>query len=55
MDHLWRADIEPFAIDFGAPTGEVVWLPQKLMLRVRSSSGAAIEVETIRLFRRRTE
>ena len=29
MEHLWRADIEPFAIDFGTPTGEVHWVPQE--------------------------
>jgi general secretion pathway protein I len=33
----------------------VVWVPQKVMLRVRSSSGATIDLETVRLFRKRTE
>ena len=55
MEHDWRADIEPFAVDFGAPTGEVLWVPQKVMLRVQSSSGATIDLETVRLFRRRAE
>jgi general secretion pathway protein I len=55
MQHVWRTDVEPFAIDFGAPTGEVLWVPQKIRLRVQSSSGAAIDLETVRLFRRQTE
>jgi general secretion pathway protein I len=55
IEHSWRADLEPFAIDFGAPTGEVVWVPQKVMLRVRSNSGTIITLETVRLFHRRTE
>jgi general secretion pathway protein I len=55
IEHLWSAATEPFAIDLSAPTGEVVWVPQKVMLRVRSSSGATIDLETVRLFRKRTE
>ena len=55
IEHLWSAATEPFAIDLGAPTGDVVWVPQKVMLRVRSSSGATIDLETVRLFRKRTE
>lgn len=55
MEAVWRADAEPFAIDFGAPTGEVLWVPQKVRLQVKSASGAMIGLETIRLFRRRTE
>ena len=52
MAHAWRAEAEPFAIDMGAPTGDVAWTPQKITLKVRSSSGASIELETVRLFRR---
>ena len=55
IEHLWSAATEPFAIDHGAPTGDEVWVPQKVMLRVRSSSGATIDLETVRLFRKRTE
>jgi general secretion pathway protein I len=52
MAHAWRAEAEPFAIDLGVPTGDVAWTPHKIRVRVRSNSGAAIELETIRLFRR---
>jgi general secretion pathway protein I len=55
MQHAWRADLEPFAVDFGAPSGEVLWVPQKVRLRVQSSSGAIVNLETVRLFRRRSE
>jgi general secretion pathway protein I len=54
-EQAWRADLEPFAIDFGTPTGEVHWVPQKVKLRVQSSSGAIIDLETIRLFRKPSE
>jgi general secretion pathway protein I len=55
VQHVWRTEVEPFAIDFGAPAGEVLWVPQKIRLRVQSNSGAAIVLETVRLFRRQTE
>jgi general secretion pathway protein I len=53
--HLWRAEAEPFAIDLPTPTRDVTWAPQKITLRVRSNSGATIDLETVRLFRRRAE
>lgn len=55
MEHVWRADVEPFAMDIGAPTAKVLWVPQKIRLKVKSSSGATIDLETVRLFRRPTE
>jgi general secretion pathway protein I len=54
-EQTWRADLEPFAMDFGPPTGEVQWVPRKVKLRVQSSSGAIIDLETIKLFRKPTE
>jgi general secretion pathway protein I len=55
MAHFWRAEAEPFAFPKSTPSGEVAWAPQKITLRVRSSSGATIDLETVRLFRRRAE
>jgi general secretion pathway protein I len=54
-EHAWRADLEPFAIDFGTPTGEVLWVPRKVKLRVQSGSGALVDLETVRLFRKPNE
>jgi general secretion pathway protein I len=45
MEHAWRADIEPFAVDFGAPAGGVLWVPLKIRLRVQSGSGATIDLD----------
>jgi general secretion pathway protein I len=53
--HSWRADAEPFVIDLPTPAREAIWAPQKITLKVRSSSGATIDLETVRLFRRRAE
>ena len=54
-EQAWRADLEPFAIDFGTPTGEVHWVPRKVKMRVQSGSGTIIDLETIRLFRKPAE
>ncbi|MGY3450429.1 PulJ/GspJ family protein [Bradyrhizobium sp. USDA 4353] len=51
MAHAWRAQAQPFAADAGASA----WTPQRITLQVRSPSGATMEVETIRLFRRQAE
>jgi general secretion pathway protein I len=55
MEQSWRAEAEDFAIDFGPPTGEVLWVPRKIRFQVQASSGATIELETVRLFRRRVD
>ena len=52
MAHLWRAEAEPFAFLQGTPSGNAAWAPQKITLKVRSSSGATLDLETVRLFRR---
>jgi general secretion pathway protein I len=55
MAHVWHAQAQPFAIDAGGPTGASAWEPQTIKLQVRSPSGATMELETVRLFRRRAE
>ncbi|MGJ4886752.1 PulJ/GspJ family protein [Bradyrhizobium sp. HKCCYLR20261] len=49
--HTWRAQAQPLAAEPGASA----WTPQKIVLQVRSPSGATMELETIRLFRRQAE
>ncbi len=55
MEHNWRADIEPLAVDIGAPVGEVHWVPTKVRIQVQSPSGAVVSIETVRLFRKPTK
>jgi len=55
MAHLWRAQAQPFAGELSTPAGASAWVPQKITLQVRSPSGATMELETVRLFRRRAE
>jgi len=44
--HEWRIDSAPVST---AGAGGTSWIPQSVALRVRSPSGAMIEIDTIRL------
>jgi general secretion pathway protein I len=55
MDHDWRADIEPLAVEPDAPADKLSWVPAKIRIQVRSPSGSVLSLETVRLFRGRTQ
>jgi len=50
-DYRWQVDIGP--VDGGWLVGgtDAAWIPELVKIRVRSPSGAAIDLETIRLMR----
>jgi len=50
-DHRWQVDIGAFAGRSVSDRVEAAWIPALVRIHVRSPSGAAIEVETIRLMR----
>jgi general secretion pathway protein I len=54
LGHRWRVDVSPFEAG-GAPAVTSPWIPENVLLRVQSPSGAVIRVETIRLQKRATE
>lgn len=45
----WRMEVRPFTLD-GMPDGGP-WAPRDIVIRVRSPSGATIELQTVRLVR----
>ncbi len=52
LGHRWRVDISPF---FGGGIYQIAdspWIPQTVVVRVRSPSGAVYGFETVRLQRR---
>lgn len=49
--HRWQVDIGPFAGRSVSDRVEVAWIPALVRVHVRSPSGAAIELETVRLMR----
>ena len=50
-DHRWQVDIGPFAGRSVSDRVEAAWIPALVRVHVRSPSGAAIELETVRLMR----
>ena len=49
--HQWRVDISPF-MNNAVSAQRTIWLPQLIVLRIQSSSGKWMQIETIRLRRR---
>ena len=49
----WRIKIDPYT--GGLPGTDVKWIPERVRVRVQSPSGAAIDLETIRLMRARKD
>ena len=51
-DQAWSVDMAPFPGDFVNPRAAQLWTPQLIVIKVLSPSGAALQIETIRLGRR---
>ncbi len=51
-DQTWSVDIAPFFGGFVNPRAARFWIPQTIVIEVQSPSGAALQLETIRLARR---
>jgi general secretion pathway protein I len=49
--HRWRLDILPFVADFVDPRRATPWVPQAIVLRVQSSTGVVLRIDTVRLRR----
>jgi general secretion pathway protein I len=50
-NHPWRLDVLPFALQDVSPPLASQWAPQTMVLTIKSPSGAAIEIDTVRLRR----
>jgi general secretion pathway protein I len=48
----WQIDIAPIGGDWQPSDADVAWVPELVKIRVRSPSGAAIDLETVRLMQR---
>ncbi len=51
-DYRWQVDIGPVGGSWIVDNSDVAWIPELIRVRVRSPSGAAINVETVRLMQR---
>jgi general secretion pathway protein I len=50
-NYRWQVDIGPVGGDLVAEAAEVPWIPELVKVRVRSPSGATVELATVRLMR----
>jgi general secretion pathway protein I len=50
--NAWAVDASPFSADAVNPRAAEFWIPQLVVMKVRSPSGSIVEVDTIRLRRR---
>ena len=51
-DHAWRVDVSPFAQRSPGQKSPKQWVPQNVVVTVKSPNGAAMQISTIRLQRR---
>jgi general secretion pathway protein I len=50
--HSWTIEISPFESRISNPRAAETWTPQMVVIKVRSMSGAVVDLETVRLRRR---
>ncbi|MGY4432192.1 general secretion pathway protein I [Bradyrhizobium sp. F1.13.1] len=51
-DYHWQVDIGPVGGGWIIDNADVAWIPELVRVRVRSLSGGAVDVETVRLMHR---
>ena len=51
-DYRWQVDIGPVGSDWVVEGADVAWIPELVKIRVRSPSGATVDLETVRLMHR---
>jgi general secretion pathway protein I len=51
-DFRWQVDIGPVGSDWVVEGADVAWIPELVKIRVRSPSGATVNLETVRLMHR---
>jgi general secretion pathway protein I len=49
----WRLGVSPYFGGASVPASDSPWVPETILIRVQSPSGAAISLETVRLQRKR--
>jgi general secretion pathway protein I len=48
-DFRWQIDIGPIGGDWLVEGADIAWIPELVKIRVRSPSGATVDLETVRL------
>ena len=53
-DYRWQVDVGPVGGGWIVDNADVTWVPELVKIRVRSPSGAVIDLETVRLIKGQT-
>jgi general secretion pathway protein I len=51
-DFRWQVDVGPVGGDWDPGDADVAWIPELVTIRVRSPSGATVDLKTVRLMHR---
>ena len=51
-DFRWQVDVGPVGGDWDPGDADVAWIPELVTVRVRSPSGATVDLKTVRLMHR---
>jgi general secretion pathway protein I len=51
-DFRWQIDVGPVGGDWDPGDADVAWVPELVTIRVRSPSGATVDLKTVRLMHR---
>jgi general secretion pathway protein I len=51
-DFRWQLDVGPVGGDWDPGDADVAWIPELVTIRVRSASGATVDLKTVRLMHR---
>lgn len=51
-DYRWQVDVSPLGGGWEANDERVAWIPERIRIRVRATSGATVDIETVRLIPR---
>ena len=51
-DFRWQVDVGPVGGDWDPGDADVAWIPELVTIRVRSASGATVDLKTVRLMHR---
>jgi general secretion pathway protein I len=51
-DFRWQVDVGPVGGDWDPGDADIAWIPELVTIRVRSASGATVDLKTVRLMHR---
>ncbi len=54
-EHRWQIEVGPLGDGWVVPDADVAWIPELVKIHVQSASGAAFDLQTVRLMHRQRQ